>query len=72
MICPICGKKQKAVDIVPNRIENEVYRKYMCVNCNNTFFTTEFEVIENERFKEVYGEYQKEKLKYTSRKNKQS
>ena len=58
MRCPKCNsnkiKKVKVVDVP----WNEVYRKKRCLACNHTFYTAEFEVEPNKRFRkewEIYG-----------------
>lgn len=50
MRCPKCSGKLLVVDNVHNRAENETYREKTCVNCGHTFYTVEYEVIENKRF----------------------
>lgn len=57
MRCPKCNcsnvPEVKAVDVN----WNEVYRKRKCPNCGHTFFTCEFEVIPNKRFRREWNLY---------------
>ena len=42
MVCPKCSGKVRVIDNV--RVDNDIYRKRRCVDCNRVFFTAEFEV----------------------------
>lgn len=57
MLCPICAGKVRVVDNVKNPFENETYRKKVCMDCNHEFFTVEYEVVVNKRFKEDWDEH---------------
>lgn len=43
MVCPECGGKVHAPDIV-HTPDNETYRKRKCVDCGFIFYTVEYEV----------------------------
>lgn len=58
MKCPKCSKTKianvKTVDVP----WNETYRKKKCLSCGHKFYTAEFEVEPNKRFRkewEIYG-----------------
>ena len=55
MNCPECNGKTTVNDYV--KMEDENYRKRICVCCGHTFFTTEFEVENNEKFKNAWRRY---------------
>lgn len=52
MLCPKCGNKAVIFDVRNDTEENEVYRHHKCTNteCNNIFFSIEFQVEEDENF----------------------
>lgn len=54
MICPKCGNKTKVIDTRFNVDENETYRRRLCTNheCSHRFYTTEFDVSDNDSFKD--------------------
>lgn len=55
MTCPKCKGKVVSIDSSINNTDNEVYRKKKCRDCGETFYTVEFEVIENDRFKKAWN-----------------
>lgn len=57
MNCPKCGGKAAVLDVVPNPDDNEVYRKLKCAECGNIFYTTEFEVDNDETFRKNFANY---------------
>lgn len=57
MYCPKCGGKLRVLDNVKNPDENEIYRKKSCAECEHTFFTVEYEVVENQKFKDYWNKY---------------
>lgn len=57
MRCPKCNQDAvKTVDSV-NVSWNETYRRKKCKNCNHVFYTAEFEVVANKRFKKEWELY---------------
>lgn len=64
MICPKCKGKLQVTDSVHNDNENETYRLKKCISCNHTFFTVEYEVIQNQRFEEDWAEHHRDRKKY--------
>jgi len=54
MICPKCKGKTRVVETRFYDIENEIYRRRKCIDCDNSFFTVEFEVEENEVLRELW------------------
>lgn len=57
MICPKCGGRTYSIDTVHNNTDNETYRQKKCGDCGEVFYTVEFEVIENDRFKKAWNEH---------------
>ena len=57
MTCPKCGGDTKVVDCSVNHVDNEVYRKHKCPNCNEVLYTVQFEVIADESFKKTWCKY---------------
>ncbi len=62
MKCPKCNGSLRVLDTVHNDKENETYRARKCVVCDHTFFTVEYEVIENQRFAEDWAENHRTKI----------
>ena len=60
MTCPKCKSKVEILETV-NVSWNEVYRRRHCLNpdCNHQFFTAEFEVEPNKRFRKEWALYRK-------------
>lgn len=59
MKCPKCGStKIKNTDHVDTP-ENEIFRQKECWNCKHLFYTVEFEVEPNERFRAEWAAYYK-------------
>lgn len=56
MKCPKCGGDVRIVDIV-RAADNELWRKKKCEDCKRIFYTIEFEVEENQQFKEEWEVY---------------
>lgn len=55
MMCPNCAGKVRVLDNVKNPTENEIYRRKTCTECGYTFFTVEYEVVVNKRFKDDWS-----------------
>ena len=57
MFCPKCHSKTRVPNTRHNIEENETYRRHICTNkdCNNVFYTIEFEVIADKNFKKQYN-----------------
>lgn len=49
--CPKCGGGTIVTDTVWNEQEQERYRRRKCTKCNHVFFTVEFEIVDNDRFR---------------------
>ena len=64
MKCPKCNGPLRVLDTVQNDRENEIYRARKCIECGHTFFTVEYEVIENQRFAEDWAEGHRARNKY--------
>lgn len=56
MVCPKCKGKVTVTNVV-NVSWNEIYRSKKCLNCGHVFFTAEFEVEPNKRFKKEWNLY---------------
>lgn len=57
MKCPKCKGNCTVKDTRPNKNDPaETFRKQLCKNCGNEFFTVEYPIIENNRFKKDYSE----------------
>ena len=54
MICPKCKGKVTICDTVHVNDTNETYRKRKCLECDHRFFTVEFEVDDDEKFRELW------------------
>lgn len=63
MKCPNCNSEDtvKVVDSLSTD-ENEIYRKRKCTKCGHKFFTCEFEVEVNKRFKSEWVTYNNRRL----------
>ena len=57
MKCPKCDNHTKVTDSVYNDSTNEIYRRRKCIECDNVFYTTEFEVERNEQFKKEWTKH---------------
>ena len=72
MFCPDCGVKTFVSDSAPDKKNNELYRERTCVRCHKTFFTTEFIVEEDDKFRELWlklkNEYQQDRKKEREKK----
>ena len=63
MLCPKCGcERHKVVDTVLNSCTNEFYRKCLCADCSNEFFTVEFEADNTDQFKKDWNKYHRSTL----------
>lgn len=56
MTCPKCNGKVKVTDTV-NAGNEEIYRRKMCLSCGLIFYTAEFQVDFDEKFKETWNRY---------------
>jgi transcriptional regulator NrdR family protein len=56
MTCPKCKGKTQVYDTV-HVSWNETYRARKCLDCGHVFFTAEFEVEPNKRFKKEWNLY---------------
>lgn len=63
MYCPNCGGKLRVLDNVKNPDENEIYRKKSCTACGHVFHTVEYEVVENQKFKDEWNKYYRQPIK---------
>ena len=70
MHCPKCNGKVGVLDSTINPKDNEIFRKRKCNVCGHIFYTIEFEVEDNERFREEYNFFYRNK-KYSEKKNNQ-
>lgn len=61
MKCPNCEGDVKVIDTVKNTDTNEIYRKRKCSVCGHVFFSIEFEVEQDERFKQEWLEHYRHK-----------
>jgi transcriptional regulator NrdR family protein len=59
MICPRCGAKVRVLDVVHNTEENEIYRKRKCEDCELVFYTTEYEIRSDARFRSDWYKYRR-------------
>ena len=60
MKCPKCQSSIETIATV-NVTWNEIYRKKKCHACGNIFYTAEFEVAENPRFKKEWKMFYKDR-----------
>lgn len=60
MTCPKCKGKLRCIGTVMYDKENEIFRKKECENCWEQFYTVEFTVEENDRFKHEWYEAQRD------------
>ena len=60
MNCPKCGRDTFIRGNRFDKEENEIFRIRMCKSCGNKFHTVEFEIEENETFKEIWKRLLKE------------
>jgi transcriptional regulator NrdR family protein len=63
MLCPKCKGSVQTLDTV-NVTWNEIYRRKQCLACKHIFFTAEFEVEANTRFKKEWALYYKKRRKF--------
>jgi len=63
MTCPKCNGKLKVVDSVYIPDSNEYRRNKVCTKCGHEIYTIEFEVEVNERFKDEWYEYHRDRLR---------
>ena len=72
MFCPDCGVKTFVSDSAPDKKNNELYRERTCTRCGKVFFTTEFVVDEDNKFRELWSklksEYQRNRRKEREKK----
>ena len=54
MLCPKCGGKTHICDNVSDTETNENYRQRVCKECGHKFYTVEFEVEGDDRFKKSW------------------
>ena len=57
MRCSWCKGKTKPIDTVHNPLENETYRKHKCLDCGHIFYTVEYELIPNKRFRKDWTRF---------------
>lgn len=55
MNCPKCGEKTKVIDL--STAPDEKYRKRNCRVCGHKFYTIEYEVEYDQRFKDEWVKY---------------
>jgi transcriptional regulator NrdR family protein len=68
LFCPDCGVKSFVSDSAIDKENNELYRERTCTRCGKVFFTTEFVVDEDDKFRELWL---KLKLKYNRERKKE-
>lgn len=56
MTCPKCNNQTTITNVV-HVPYNETYRSRKCRNCGHVFYTAEFEVEANKRFKKEWNQY---------------
>ena len=61
MKCPKCGSDKLRVTDVVKTPENEIYRQKECRDCKHLFYTAEFEVEPNDRFRSEWARYYRRK-----------
>ena len=61
MNCPKCDGKTRVTDTVRNMPEHETYRKRLCLECGNKFYSVEFETEATSRFKGMFGRLRSER-----------
>lgn len=54
MKCPICGSNSRIIKNLFNPEQNETYRLRHCTECNNAFFSVEFDIEDTDQFKEEW------------------
>lgn len=57
MNCPKCNHNQLKTNASVNVPWNEIYKQKKCLNCGHLFYTAEFEVEPNKRFKREWALY---------------
>lgn len=67
MKCPKCGGKVNVMDTVHNTDLNEIYRERICEDCGHIFYTTEYEVVQNQAFEEDWAQYHRREYAHTKR-----
>lgn len=72
MVCSKCGGKLVSTDTVNNPDANEVYRRKCCSNCGCIVYTSEFEVDQDERFREEWTKYHRGRKWRKERKEKKN
>lgn len=53
--CPKCESKVNVCERVHDRKRNETYRYGVCPNCGHEYYSVEFEVEPNEKFKKAWA-----------------
>lgn len=69
MICPHCLKRTRTVDTVHNDSENETYRKLKCGECGEVFYTIEYAVEYDDKFKKTWSDNHRLKAFYGGKKD---
>ncbi len=54
MLCPKCGGNTKVCDTRYETNENEVFRRHICKDCSEEFFTVEFSIESNKKFVDLW------------------
>lgn len=54
MICPKCGGDTRVGDTRYEEKENEIFRRRVCKNCSNEFFTVEFGIEVDDKFMKLW------------------
>lgn len=65
MKCPECNEKTTVLDT--RRAPQEVYRHRKCTSCGHTFYTVEYEVEDDEKFKKEYRKYYRARVRYLNK-----
>lgn len=63
MLCKFCKSNTIVVDGVDNRDTDETYRLRVCPRCGRSFYTVEFPVEVNDRFKRDWESHHKQHKK---------
>lgn len=60
MYCPKCANKAKVERTLYDDFTQEVFRQHKCPECGHVFYSIEFEVEGNKKFKELWNKLHRE------------
>lgn len=63
MLCKYCKTNTIVIDGVDNRDSDETYRLRVCPRCGRSYYTVEFPIDVNERFKKDWADHHKKHRK---------